>query len=185
MNKIDELKAEPVSDQFFSKYLGNNPKIIKYEDLRNYKSLIIQLLPKPIDYLILFVAVDNKLSGHWTCIFRYHRRIYYFCSLGTRPDKSLLWAKKNTRRKLGQKFPHLSYLLNDSLDNHYSVFFNGFPFQKDSPDVATCGRWCTGIIKYLLTQSPKTFGGFKKYIKEQLKRYNLKDMDQLISMMYP
>jgi hypothetical protein len=182
-NQIKELMYKSLSDQDIRAFLPN-VRIMPYQELRAYKT-IEQILPRQFDYLVLHVAVNRPQSGHWCCLVRSGKNIFFFDSYAYRPDKQLLFSKKQYRRVLGQKFPFLSYILNNAVDNGYHVMFNNFKYQSENPDITTCGYWCIAFIKYMISAKPKdrSFVGFNKYIEYMSDRYQMKDLDYLVVAM--
>jgi hypothetical protein len=179
-NQIRALMYKPLSDMDIRGFLPN-ARIMPYHELKNYKT-IEQVLPNQVDHVIIHVAVNRPQSGHWECLFRDGKNIFFFDSYSYRPDKQLMFSKKQYRKILGQKFPFLSYILNNAVDNGYHVMFNNFKYQDEHPDISTCGYWCVLFIKYMLHSTPKqrNFIGFNEYIETMATRYQMKDLDYLV-----
>jgi hypothetical protein len=156
-------------------------KIIKYEELRDFKT-INKLLPQKTDYCILLFEQINNF-GHWIAIFKRDNLIYFFDPLGYRIDKQLLWNDYYLNKQLGQEIPFLSYLFNKSVDDGFTVYFNEYKFQDETTNSQTCGRWCVLFIKYMLSNKNNNITTFYNYIKEQLKRYTIIDKDLLVCML--
>ena len=57
--EIKDVEEQPMDDQDIRFYLPD-AKILKYTDLRNYND-INQLLPEPIDYVILLIKDIGRL----------------------------------------------------------------------------------------------------------------------------
>ena len=174
---LDDMSYS-LSDADLKQLLGNDMRIIKYSQLSDYKS-IQQLLPnETFDHIILLVELLENV-GHYECIVRVGQSIFFFDSYGVRPDKALLFAKKQFRRELGQKWPLLSYLLNKAEDENFNVMFSTFPYQKKDNYISTCGRWCALFIYYMKHAKPRqqNFTGFHKYVTSQAKKYEYKSLD--------
>lgn len=159
--KIIERKliASALGDDDIKKYLPN-AKIMKYSDLRNYKS-IEDLLPSNKTYAIILYE-NQKNKGHWVCIMRYKDKkkgdlIEFFDSLADdgKPDSQLKWVSSETNKFLGQGKPILTTLLNKS---NLPVIYNKFKFQSegnniDGKDINTCGKHCIFRIINLLNHN--------------------------------
>jgi hypothetical protein len=180
-DEINRLARIPLSDHDLLKILGENAKIILYGDIDNYKK-IEDMLPKSRDYVIILVGVTDSENGHWQCIYRFHDNIMMFDSYGDRPDKALEWAPQNVRKKMDQEMPHLSVLLNDSVDDGFHVTFNSYPYQdKDDKTIATCGRFCSAFIQYCKDSKCPTIEGFHKLMEEIRNKYDMKSFDAVVT----
>ena len=172
-SKLNKIVESPLDDSDIRHYLPN-AKIMVYSDLDKYKS-IEELLPNSIDFCILLVE-DSPSNGHWICVLRYNNIIEYFDSYGNYPDKNLTWISCQERKKLGQSNPLLS-LLFDKCDS--KIIYNPFDYQKETPDVKTCGRFCCMRILCL-----KEYGldlkTFHKLMKDIKKKEKL-NYDQIVS----
>lgn len=183
--KLHEEMEEPLSDSDIMKYLPN-AKIIRYPELSNYNN-ITDLLPYPKSYVIIHMPLENELSGHWISILRPSKKnIEYFCSYGSRPDKQISWIKENLREDLDMKFPHVSKLLNNAIDDGFKVSFNNNKYQNiNDLDIATCGRWIVKRILFMLNNKKTTNeSDFCKYIENMKEKYNLSN-DLLITKLIP
>ena len=181
--EINEKMRSSLSDNDLRRYIPDI-LIIPYSELRHFRT-IDQLLPNPIDYMVIHVAVDSFESGHWVSVFkrRAEKEIYFFDSYGYRVDKQLLFSKKQFRRILNQKYPHLSYLLNKALKT-YKVYFNTFQYQSDNTDIATCGYWSIAFLKFCIQNNKSTENlllGFYNYIVKISDDFKIKDYDYLVT----
>jgi hypothetical protein len=179
-----QLIASPLGDDDIKYYLPN-AKIIKYSDLKNYKT-IEELLPKNKSYAV--ILYENKPNcGHWVCIMRYKDKnddiIEFFDSLaddGT-PDSQLKWISKEQNKILGQGKNLLTNLLNNT---NLTVIFNKLKFQsegnkKDGDNINTCGKHCVLRIRHLLDCDHN----LKDYIKymNDIKKESKNTFDQIIT----
>jgi hypothetical protein len=112
--------------------------ILKYSQLSEYKSLI-DLLPEQFDYRIILIE-SNKNSGHWVALIRQRNIIECFNSYGIMIDKEFRFIPDWIERWLGENTRYLSNLIKTAPDG-ITVISNRVRFQKDSPAIATCGRW--------------------------------------------
>jgi hypothetical protein len=179
MSKIKQKLEYALSDEDIKKY---GLRIINYGDLGNYKS-IGELLPNPkFDSVVFFVERERtceNIQGHWNCLVRCdNNKLFFFDSYGDRVDKCLLWSDNQTRKIANQDFPLLSHLLNQALDDGFTVEFNSFQFQEDNtPDqqINTCGKWCVIFINFMkhCKKAKRNFEGFHEYIIENSEDLNL------------
>ena len=162
---------EPMSDADIKKKLPDI-RILQYADLKNYKN-IKELFPKQRDAIVLLTELNLENSGHWQCLLRSEKKIFFFDSYGFRPDKFLQFCPKQIRDDLGQDFPFLSALLNNAVDLNFKVTFNGYPYQdiKDTA-IATCGRWCVLFINFYLKRKNNNPKIFYKSIIQLSKHYD-------------
>ena len=131
---VQAIERYPLSDDDVRKVLGKGCKIIRYGDLDQYQTLE-QLLPKPIDYVVLLYE-SRRDRGHWVCVLRYTDVFEYVDSYGVYPDKQLLWTPVKLRHLLDQEEPYLTVLFNRTNND---VIYNTIEYQKMTDDVATCG----------------------------------------------
>lgn len=173
---INATDIEPISFEQIES-MGLTKKVIIYDELRKYKT-IDQILKNPLDYVVLFVKVDSHSFGHYECVVRVNDDIFFFDGYGIRVDKSLLFTKNGVRKIIGQTYPYLSIILNNSIDKGFKVYFNTFQYQAD--DTQTCGYMCVCFIKYMMTASNKTLEGFHAYIMSMKKKLKINNLDLLI-----
>ena len=173
---IKATDIQPISFEDIEN-MGLTKKVMIYDELRKYKT-IDQVLRKPLDYVVLFVKVDSHSYGHYECVVRVNDEIFFYDGYGIRVDKSLLFTKKGVRKIIGQTYPYLSIILNNSIDKGFKVYFNTFQYQAD--DTQTCGYMCVSFIKYMLTAKDKSFDGYHSYIMSMKKKLKINDLDVLI-----
>ena len=87
----------------------------------------------------VFLYLTSRMYGHWVAVFRRGNTIEVFDSLGFVPDDELQFVPLRLRKRLGENQPYLSRLLDAS---PYTIHYNDWKLQKDSPAIATCGRHC-------------------------------------------
>ena len=161
--------------------LGNDARIIKYSQLSDYAS-IDKLLPNKFDYVILLVELVENV-GHFECLVRNGNNIFFFDPYGVRVDKSLLFADKQVRRELGQKYPLLSHMLNDALDAGFNVQFNSYQYQEKNGNINTCGRWCSVFINFMkrADEKHKNLISFNTYVLQSAKAQEFKNLDMWVT----
>lgn len=180
--KLLDNMSYSLSDSDLKQLLGNDAKIMKYSQLSDVNS-IEQLLPNAtFDYVILLVELKDDV-GHWECVVRCGKIIFFFDSYGARVDKQLLYAPKQLRKDLDQKYPLLSYLLNKALEDGFHVMFSTYKYQVQNGNINTCGRWCVVFINYMKhsPQKQQNFEDFCGYILNSAKKYQFKDLDMLVT----
>ena len=131
---VEEIIEEPMDDTDIRAYYPN-AKIMKYSDLKNYKT-ITQLLPKDKSYIFLLYQ-HSPNEGHWVLLMRYGNTIEFFCSYGSAIDAPLKWTNPRDRQMLGEAVPYLSNLLRAQKD--FNVIHNPVQYQAKGSDKATCG----------------------------------------------
>lgn len=175
MNNIKDLHDAlfySLSDQDLKDIIGDDVRILTYEQLGEYNSLS-ELLPKEHDgIIILFERKEGE--GHWLALLRGSKKnVLFFDSLAYRPDKQLLWNSKATNKRLGQDTPHLTYLLNEGLKEGFKISFNETKFQDEQKGFTTCGRWVSMILLYYKHNKNPTLKGFYNKIMDLSKKYEL------------
>jgi hypothetical protein len=150
--------------------------IIKYGELRKYGGLI-HMLPEVGSYMIILIESKYN-SGHWTCLYRKSRNlIYYFDSYGTGIDGELKYISPEERQRLGESEKILTEFVNN-LPIGIRVQSNKVDYQKDSPNVATCGRHVMFFLMCMLKHD-LTMTQYQKLIKSGVMQTG-KSPDELI-----
>lgn len=175
--EIKDVEEQPMDDQDIRFYLPD-AKILKYTDLKNYND-INQLLPEPIDYVIL-LYLDAPNKGHWTALLKYHKFIEFFDPYGLKPDSELKWVDCNTRIKLGTVIPFITRLFNKVKDNQI-VVYNPFKYQKEKSDINTCGRHCVYRILKMIDYK-MNLEQYYKHMQFLKKKYKI-SFDEIVSTM--
>lgn len=138
--------------------------IIKYSELKNYKTLT-DLLPKIFDYKIILLETA-KNSGHWTCIIRMNNIVECFNSYGISIDKEFKFIPDVVERMLGESKKYLTDLINKTKD--FTVISNKYKFQSQDPSVATCSRWV--ILRIETARIGYSLQTFVNMIQKQVDR---------------
>jgi hypothetical protein len=164
-----------VSGEDLKNILGDNLKIIKFEDLKNYKK-IDDLLPKIVDYCIIFYTEDRKNGinyGHWTCLLRYKNYYEFFDSYGLNDEQELKFISKDKKILFGENVNYLKNLLKPVKHS-----YNKFDYQQWDEKITTCGRFVL-IRIYLFKNGIITNDDFYKIMKKKLLQSKLKNYDEL------
>jgi hypothetical protein len=164
--EINEEKEIPMDDADIRSFLPD-AKIIRYSDLKDYRSLE-ELLPNEVDYIII-LYLESSHKGHWVCVQRYDNTFEFFdpySSPDGRIDEPLLWVPYGVRMKLGVAVPFMTRLFNSILnDNKYKAIYNPIKYQEEKEDVNSCGRHCVFRILNLI----KKGRSLSEYYKHMLK----------------
>jgi len=153
---IAKVKQYPLSDSDIRKVLGNNIKIWNYPQLKSLRS-IDDMFDDKGRAILLFPNV-SPTSGHWTCLINRPNKIEFFDSYGDAPDTEQKGGMSRSRlEQLDIERPDLTKLLRAS---GKPVFYNTHQFQKESGNIATCGRHCVSRLLY----APYSLDKYKKVI---------------------
>ena len=169
-NKLDKLIKHPLSDTELKHILGKDLKIVMYPDLAKYNS-IEQLLPNPIDYcIILIVESETKfnISGHWCALLKYDGIYEWFDPYGSAPDVDLMtWMDANTRARLRESKPYLTYLLKGK-----THIYNKVKYEKLKKGVNTCGSHSSYRI-YQFKKYGLTLPEYQQHMLNLSKQYGV------------
>lgn len=179
-NDLNNDVVNLTSSEDMKKYLGDDieKKIIIYTDFKKYKN-INELLTYDGDYrIILWRQSEN--SGHWTLLLRYGDVIEHFDSYAKQPYYSLNYSKgKNIF--LDQKKIYYQRLLKNA---SFKVIYNGFRFQSEKINIATCGRHLLLRLIYFKHYNYD----LNKYIdkfQRLKKKYKGLTNDQIVTLLIP
>jgi hypothetical protein len=133
--EAQEIVKEPMDDGDIKAYLPNT-RILKYSELKKYKS--IEELLKPKDAVIILYQ-DSPNTGHWVALMRNKKYIEYFDSYGDAVDSHHKYIPDDIRHQLGTYEKDLSRILDKAYYDKYKIYYNGYKYQKLREDVASCG----------------------------------------------
>jgi hypothetical protein len=156
-----------------------NCKIVKYADLDNYKD-IYQLLPNRMDFVFLLTE-SEKNSGHWTLLIRDDNVFEYFDSYGTSPKSILDYIPSYKNKKLGNNYSEDLGMIIKSIKPTDKFIYNMTKFQKDGPDISTCGRWVIARLALFLSDS-LDLKEFTKLMKTKAKQLKM-TLDEFITFL--
>ena len=162
--EINRETKKFLSNKDFNKYLnGASDKVVKYADLDQYQS-VYDLLPEKHDFRI--ILIEQRLnSGHWTVILRGDKMITFFDSYGYGPIQNLNFISKKMNQILGQERQDFSGLFKGLKNDSYTLIHNKKKYQKNSPNINTCGRHVLVFIgKFIQGYSLKEY---QKWMQEQ------------------
>lgn len=168
-DEVKQIEEDPLDDAELKQLLGN-PRILKYDQLKDYSSLE-QLLPKRKDYVIL-LYLDAPNRGHWTAVIRDDNKVYFFCSYGSQVDEPLSWVDCQTRMKLGVAVPFLTRLFNN--DEKFDKYYSPAKYQNDDDtDINTCGRYIVLLLKEMKKNPNYNMEDFYKYLTKIKNKFKL------------
>jgi hypothetical protein len=142
-------------------------KIIKYSELKNYKSLQ-ELLPSSFDYKIVLLE-SAKNTGHWVAILHLGGVIECFNSYGVSIDSEWKYIPDSIERWLGQSTRYLSNLIKKA--KGLTVVSNKYKFQSSANDISTCGRWV--ILRIETARIGYSLQDFVRMIEKQTEKYDI------------
>jgi len=173
--EVKQIISDPLDDLEIKQLLKSNVKIIRYNELKKYKS-IDELLPKAFDYCFL-LYLEEAYKGHWVGLVRRENIIYYFCSYGSKVDEPLSWVNCETREKLGVAKPYLSDLFNAS---DFTIYYNPVKYQNSRDDYNTCGRYIVLLIQRFRKDEKYNLQKYYQYLTKLKHTFNL-SYDQIVS----
>lgn len=138
---MEEAKAYALSNDDINTILEPDTNILTYPQLKDYQH--IDEIFDPLGRVIMLYPTEAQNKGHWICMWKEGNRINYFDPYGEPPEEPKEWVGKTQSRLLGMGQNKLTQLLQNS---GRKVFYNTYPYQQMSDDVATCGRWCVARL---------------------------------------
>lgn len=143
---IDKYKDIALSDSELSQLMHGQANIVRYRDIKNYKT--VQQLLEP--YNVCFILYEWKEHyGHWCVLIRHDNLIEFFDPYSGFPDSEIHQIPEPFRTESGQDEKALSKLL---IKYTGELSYNEYQFQKLDQNVKDCGRWC--VIRGLLKDLP-------------------------------
>jgi hypothetical protein len=141
---IAKIKQYPLGDDDIRKLLGNDIKIWNYPQLQDLNSA--EELFDSKGRAILLFPNSSPTSGHWTCLINRPNSIEFHDSYGDAPDTAQKGGMSKGRLEmLDIEKPDLTRLLRAT---GKPVYYNHHQFQKESPNIATCGKHCVVRLLY-------------------------------------
>jgi len=156
-----------------------NCKIVKYADLENYKD-IYQLMPNRMDFVFLLTE-SEKNSGHWTLLIRDDNVFEYYDSYGTPPKRILDYIPNYMNKKLGNDYGEDLGKMIKSIKATDMFVHNKTKFQKEAPNINTCGRWVIARLSLFLSDD-LNLKEFTKLMKTKAKKLKMTN-DEFITFL--
>ena len=171
---LTQVEKMPLSDDDILKILPDC-RIIKYNEFRAFHSLN-DVLKSDKDYLI-FLYEQSRNSGHWNCILRYNNIFEIFDPYGIAPDRQLKWVPQHMRKLLNETEPWLTDLI-DNTSNR--VIHNSVKYQREDPDISTCGDHCCYRI-YMYLNHGYNLDDYYKHMKQAKEKTKL-SFDEIVAL---
>jgi len=135
---IQQAEAITLTDGDLRTLTDGKCRVMLYSDLMKFDN--IDAVLNPHGAVILMYQTNERLFGHFVCLFRDAKRkdrLIFYDSYGLKMDDELKFSKWNVRN-MGGLVPHLSDLIHQS---RYSVESNMKRMQRNNKDYNTCGRY--------------------------------------------
>jgi hypothetical protein len=152
---MEKQISKSLSGEDILKALDYKCNLVQYKDLENFNS-IKELLGQHKKCVLLYHTKRNY--GHWTCLYEYDNRIYFFDSYGIIPDNELKFLHPDLKEELNSQHRHLTKLL---YNQNKPVEYNEYQLQERKPNIATCGRWVILRLKYPTISVDEFYENFK------------------------
>ena len=161
--EITQRISKPLTDADLEKYVGiKATDIIKYSDLKNYKT-IDDLLPTDKSFRIILLE-ETYNSGHWIAIMRYGKTCEIFNSYGYAPDYDWRFINRMMRVVLGEDTNELTRLMKQADEVGYDAIYNKKDFQSHGSNIQTCGRWV--VLRIEMMRMGYDLPQFVEFIQE-------------------
>ena len=159
--------SHSLSFQEMREYLGENAGVLSYSEAFPARVNLRETLRRYPWRAVVFLYRSSDRYGHYVACWERKNTLYVFDSYGAEPDSWGRYLTGSMRRRLGQDMPLL--LLAIDRAGYEGVEWNEYPFQKMSPEIATCGRWC------ILRLWKRSLGveAFKKWVDDQCNRLQI------------
>jgi hypothetical protein len=132
---MEQVKRYALSDSDIRRLLGRGIKIWNYPQLQDLNN-IDEMFDEKGRAILLFPN-SAPTSGHWTAILRRPQMIEFFDPYGDKPEAQKKGLGRSRLQEYDIEKPDLTRLLRQS---GLPVYYNHHGFQRESPNVATCGR---------------------------------------------
>ena len=129
-----------LSSQDIEEYLNHQIKIIKYPQLKKYKT--IDELLRPYNQVIILYETKKNI-GHWVLLYLHKGILNFFDSYGFMYPNDELHLIDERFKKINDMSP--IYLFN-LLFQKYDVDQNAVQYQRFGKNINTCGYWCIARI---------------------------------------
>ena len=146
MNKIiNKIISEDLSGVNITAITRGNCKILLYEELLKYNS-IIDAIGSTGNLVLLFPTVkDKQNSGHWVAIL-YKKELNL---LEHFDSYALTWRQERGYSTNEYVKEHLlGRLLNKAMAEGIKVECNTTRLQRMAGGISTCGRWCASRVRF-------------------------------------
>jgi hypothetical protein len=176
-NAFKKVLSYSYTDSDIRKYLGEDAKIIEYEELLRYNTLF-DLLPQDKSYVIILIETKDNY-GHYVCLCRLGSgatdgRLQYFDSYAKGVDEQQKFIDPWWRRESNQDKKHLTRMIKDC---PYKLEYMGRKLQSNYKWDCSCARYCIlFILKFL---QGKNIGEVLDWIDFLIENNNLEKYKEL------
>jgi hypothetical protein len=140
---MEAAQQYALSDGDIRRLLGRGIKIWNYPQLKDLHDAN-ELFDKRGRAILLFPN-SGPMSGHWTALFKRPKMIEFFDPYGDKPEAQKKGLGRNRLEEYDIERPDLTRLLRAT---GLPVYYNTHDFQRESPNVATCGRHSAVRLMY-------------------------------------
>jgi hypothetical protein len=163
MKNIKKILSYSFSNFDIKKLLGQDCKIMEYNDLIDYNT-IDDLLPGENNYVVILIETSDNV-GHWCCLLKYKNTLEWFDSYALGVDEELSFIRKTMNKILGQDKKQLTKLIDES---PYECIYNNIPLQSHKSFISTCGRWvCSRVLQFKKGKNLKEYIEYLEYFIQQ------------------
>lgn len=117
-------------------------RVVRYDEIINSNDLLTFF--KPQNYFIIYypyAQTNEGMIGHFTCMTKNGRNIYYYDPLGLKPDEYKRTSPYRDSLYRERQNSLIRHLL-DKVKRGYKVDYSHYKHQSKDPNVAVCGRHC-------------------------------------------
>jgi len=130
----------------------------------------------------VFLLIESEInSGHWTLLIRDDNTFEYYDSYATSHKRILDYIPKYMNRKLGNNYGEDLGKMIKSIKPTDKYKYNKTKFQKEAPNINTCGRWVIARISLFLSDDLK-LKEFTKLMKTKAKKLKMTN-DEFITFL--
>jgi len=163
---LEELINNPLSSDHVVKLAGGSPEVLMYDattkrDLDSHAKDGI---------IMLYQSKDDRMYGHWTCIFEEGRTIHFYDSYGVFPDDEFRFE---AMRKAN---PVVTRWLMDKEKQGYRIEYNEHPHQSRG---STCGRHVGMRLRYRYL----TCNQYNQFLHTLCDSFGIPNTDNLIAIL--
>lgn len=165
--------ARTLSDDEIIKLGGPGTVVMRYPDLKNYRTWNEFMNASPSRKVAVLFLVNSPTSGHWLAAFEDKDAVpSVFDPMGTALDAQRRKLPPEQRAALGESAAEFTRLLNGK-----EVEVNRTKFQAMANDIQTCGRWSGVRLKY----AALTDDEFDDWVCASAKRDGYTNLDEWIT----
>ena len=142
--KTDAAVAKALSGDEVQKAAGGGIKVLRYPDLREFKTWD-EFMDCPAKAAAVLFLVESETSGHWIAVFDAPDGPHVFDPIGIALDAERSRISHSERKQLDENEPQLARLLKTTRG---PAHVSRVDYQKDTGGVNTCGRWVALRIRH-------------------------------------